>query len=877
MKKSGEYQRTEKKFKRREKRRAHKQKVAKFFRCHHKTVAVCAIVFIALSVCLVLSVSIVDIVFDSEKLYLDQLAPSVLEYDVPASKIPRKLIIGAMARGLGKQYDIFQQSALPIGNGDMGMSIFGETDVETLIFNEKTLWSGGPVEGQEDYNGDNYTGVGPDGLTESQRYYAIRDALVKGDEKTANKLFDNMQGNIGNKGAYLAFGDVSLDIGHKKVKDYSRTLNIDDAVATVSYRYDGAYYSREFFASNPSKVIASELTADGGALDFGISFVSKQSTSKTVVGADYIQNFGSLNNGLKYFLHIAVTAQGGRVVQDGLSLKVEGAQKVNIYMSASTDYKLDFPTYRTGESEAQLADRVIKTVYDAVNSGYDALKSEHIADYRALYDRVALNFGGVKPNFSTDKLVRRYSTVFLRKSHKRYLEQLLYNYGRYLLISSSREDSRLPANLQGVWNPSNSAPWQSDYHINVNLQMNYWPAYNTNLSECARPLVEFVDALREPGRLCAKTYTATASELAAGLSDEEYGFVAHTECNPYGHTTPGSGGSVKALWSPTAVAWLLQNVYEGYEYSLDKTYLAYIYPIMKEAARYFERTMFEYNGRLVSAPSYSPEHGPITVGNVYEQSLIWQLLTDSICAATALNVDADKVSLWSDMLSKLHPIEIGSGGQIKEWYNETYIGSMGEFHHRHTSHLLGLFPGDLIDKNTHPEWAKAAAVTLKTRGKNTTGWAQGQRINTYARLGDGKNAYEHIKKLFAKGIYANLFDAHPPFQIDGNFGYTAGVAEMLMQSNLGYIEFLPALPSEWNIGNIYGLVARGNFVINMQWNDGKLTGATVRSVVGAECKVKVVGGKYKITDNFGNIVVDSFEGFTSFSTQPNAAYHIMPL
>ncbi len=875
--KKGKQERSEKWLRRRAKHRERRQKRSRFFAKYNKIIAACVVAIILLAAGTVLASGVVAVVFDSEKLNLDNVAPSVLEYYKPASKIPRKLIISQMARACGKEFNVFQQASLPIGNGDMGLSIFGETDEETLVFNEKTLWSGGPANGQTDYNGDNFTGVGPDGLTESQRFYAIRDALVAGDEKTANKLFDNMQGGYGDKGAYLAFGNLKLNFGHNHVKNYSRSLDLDNAIARVSYKKGGVRYSREFFANNPSNVIAMELTAEGGALDVGVGFESKQRGSHLLADDGVIRNYGVLDNGLKYFLYIAVTTQGGKVRSDGSKLIVEGAEKINVYMSASTDYKLDFPAYRTGESAAQLEERVTNTVLGAVQKGYSALKSEHIEDYGALYGRVVLNFGGVKPNFSTDKLVRRYPTVFLRKSHRRYLEQLLFNYGRYLLISSSRENSRLPANLQGVWNPSNNAPWQSDYHINVNLQMNYWPAYNTNLSECARPLVEYVDALREPGRITAKTYTASAAELAADLPDEYYGFVAHTECNPYGHTTPGRGGSVRALWSPTAVAWLLQNVYDGYEYSLDKDYLAQIYPIMREAARYFERTMFEYNGRLISAPSYSPEHGPITAGNAYEQSLIWQLLTDCAFAAKTLGVDGDKIALWEDMLSKLNPIEIGSSGQIKEWYDETRLGSMGEFHHRHTSHLLGLFPGDLIDKNVHPEWAKAAAVTLKARGKNTTGWAQGQRINTYARLGDGKNAYLHIKKLFARGIYANLFDAHPPFQIDGNFGYTAGVTEMLMQSNLGYIELLPALPIDWSVGETSGIVARGNFVISMRWSACSLESATIRSIAGATCKLKTHGKKYKIVDGFGNVIVSSFEGYVSFPTEHNAVYHILPL
>ena len=862
-----------------EKREKRKEKRADFFRRHKKAIAVSLICVFAVAFSMILATGIVYMVFSSEPIIVGEKAQNILIYDKPASKITRKYVSVSSALGLDKQYDIFQQASLPLGNGDMGLSVLGETDVETLIFNEKTLWSGGPVTGRSDYNGDNFTGVAADGLTESERFYAIRDALLNGDEKTAEKLFNNLQGNIDNKGAYLAWGDVVLDFGHKRVKDYKRSLDVDNALSNVSYSHNGTVYSREIFANNPSNVIAIELSSQGDELNFTVGFTSKQDGSDVVVANNGILNYGALSNGLNYYFELRVDANGGRLSYGDNTISIDNTHKAHIYLSAATDYKMDFPVYRTGETASELAERVSSTVATAAAKGYDALKNEHLSDYHNLYNRVKLNFGGVKPSFSTDTLIRRYPTVFLRNSHRKYLEQLLYNYGRYLLISSSRENSQLPANLQGVWNQSNEAPWQSDYHINVNLQMNYWPAYNTNLYECAAPLVKYVDGLREPGRITSKTYTATAAELEADLPDEYYGFIAHTESNPYGHTTPGTGEFVKALWSPVAVAWLLQNVYEGYEYTKDASYLAYVYPIMKEALRYFERTMIMYGGRLVSAPSYSPEHGPLTAGNTYEQSLIWQLLTDSIAAATELGVDEDKVVQWTEMREKLNPIEIGSGGQIKEWYDETYNWSVGKPFHRHTSHLLGLFPGDLINKDANPEWAEAARVTLKWRGKNTTGWAMGQRINTYARLGDGNNAYKLIKKLFAKGIYANLFDAHPPFQIDGNFGYTAGVTEMLMQSNMGYIELLPALPSQWAQGEINGIVARGNFEIDMKWTNNTVDYATIKSVSGSECQIKLNDAdNYKVIDENGNpIAFTVANGTIRFETTTGASYTVVKI
>ncbi|MDE6565929.1 MAG: hypothetical protein K2L47_02540, partial [Clostridia bacterium] len=412
---------------------------------------------------------------------------------------------------------------------------------------------------------------------------------------------------------------------------------------------------------------------------------------------------------------------------------------------------------------------------------------------------------------------------------------MLYNYGRYLTIATSRATDILPSNLQGLWNNRDNAPWGSDYHLNVNLQMNYWPTYNTNLTECAIPLVNYVDSLREPGRVTAATYAGITSGV-----NEENGFVFHTQNTPFGWTCPGWEFSWG--WSPAATAWILQNVYDYYEYTGDKEYLEkVIYPMLREASVYFTNTLVEdkKTGRLVTVPTFSPEHGPRTMGNTYEQSLIWQLFNDTIESAKILDIDSDLVQELESKIEKLNPIEIGEDGQIKEWYIETKLGKIGQTHHRHLSHLLGLFPGDLINKDLHPEWLDAVKVSLNQRGDKSTGWAMGQRINTWARVGDGDRAYKLINQLFKSGLFSNMWDAHPPFQIDGNFGYTAGVTEMLMQSNLGYIELLPALPSVWKNGSISGIIARGNFELSFEWNDNKLTKLTILSNNGGACALKL--------------------------------------
>ena len=782
-----------------------------------------------------------------------------LWYDEPTSQ-------GTNILGAGSGYDTdeknrWQQHTLPIGNGDMGANVYGEIASEHLTFNEKTLWTGGPSESRKDYMGGNSTEKGQDGASLKN----IQKLFAEGKTSEATAACNNLLVGISNGyGAYQPWGDIYFDykdITEKNATEYQRDLDLKTAISTVSFKEDSTQYTREFFMSHDDDVLVARLEAKGSEkLNLDVRFPSKQGGKTVAEGNDTLKLCGALtDNQMKYASYLTVKADNGSVTGSGDKLTVKDASTVTVYLSAATDYKNAFYNedktedyyYRTGETDEALAKRVKETVDKAVEKGYKEVKATHLEDYQELFNRVSLNIGQTVSEKTTDDLLKTYKDGSASESEKRQLENMLFQYGRYLTIASSREDSQLPSNLQGVWNSLTNPPWSSDYHMNVNLQMNYWPTYSTNLSECALPLIDYVDSLREPGRVTAKVYAGVESK-----DGEANGFMAHTQNTPFGWTCPGWAFSWG--WSPAAVPWILQNCWEYYEFTGDTEFMEEnIYPMLKEEAIFYNQILTEdKDGKLVSSPSYSPEHGPYTAGNTYEHTLIWQLYEDAAKAAEVLGQDTELAAKWKENQSKLKgPIEIGDDGQIKEWYEETTLDSMkpqgaDPAGHRHLSHMLGLFPGDLIAQKE--EWLQAAKVSMDYRTDNSTGWGMGQRINTWARLGEGNKAHELIQNLFKGGIYPNLWDTHAPFQIDGNFGYTSGVSEMLLQSNMGYLNLLPAIPDVWADGSVDGLIARGNFEVDMDWAKTSLTKAEILSKNGGECEIGYPGiAKAKIVDSKG--------------------------
>lgn len=858
-----------------------------------------------------------------------------IQYDSPAP------MDGVDVYGAKKTGNLnWQNWTLPIGNGYQGAALYGGVSRDLMQVNEESLWSGGPggkyyanSSGDPYGYGEEYSDAAAIGLRGrdgsditheigTAAYEAARDAALgaAGDATPpANQaindalkvLFpktENLRSEDGNSdrkqgrvalGYYKNFAEVFYEFQHDgktidtaDAENYHRWLDIENSVYGVSYSYNGVEYTREAFASYPARVIVSKFSAsEDDSLHFTLNPTVPHLTEKEAVAitADAenktISLSGSLKqNGLQFAAKFQIVTDGTVTAgQDGNgngTLTVDGAQDAVVIMSLGTDYLNDYDErYRTGEDPM---DAVAKRLDAAVEKGYEALRAEHIGDYQSIFNNVTLSLGGEATNLNTDELLSAYradnNITSERPAELRYLEELYFQFGRYLLISSSREGT-LPANLQGVWNREQYPAWQGDYHLNINLQMNYWPANTTNMEETLYALVDYMDSLRKPGRMVAyNIYGVGTEENAENGYNEPTGWVAHVSSNPFGftgffdwHASDTSAGH--AQYSPESAMWMMQNIYNLYQYYPDEDYLRErIYPIMREAALFYSDPQIlvedPVSGRLVMSPTYSSEHGPMWGGDTFQQQLLWQLFTDVIEASEILGVDGEAGGLrgkLQELLPRLStegeegPVPIGStNGKdasgnnapgVKEWwwetgYEKTEAGSVpgAESAHRHLSHLVGLFPGNLITKDT-PEWMEAAVNSLIRRGDGATGWSRGMKTNLWARTGDGNHAYKIFDGLLAEATLNNLWDYHdgPHFQIDGNFGGTAGMVEMLMQSHAGYIEPLPALPDAWPNGEVTGLTMRGGFTVDMAWADKEVTSMQVTSAAGQECSIKYLG------------------------------------
>jgi alpha-L-fucosidase 2 len=746
--------------------------------------------------------------------------------------------------------------ALPVGNGHIGGMVFGRVEEELIQLNESTLYSGGPVKQQ----------INPDAFQYLSR---IREALLKEQDYTkANELARKMQGYFTQ--SYMPLGDLVIKQNlHNAVPSaYYRDLDLQRAIATTRFTVNGIKYKREVFASAPGNIMVIRITANRkSVLSFDVLAKTQLHNRLSVSGNDELLVNGKAPahvdpsyynpkdrehivyedttgcNGMRFQFRIKAIAKDGKVVVDTLGIHVQNASEVILYIAAATSFNgFDKCPDKEGKDEKAIAATIIN---NSIKKSYASLWQQHMEDYQKYFNRVSFTIkdtaatGKINP-LSTDERLKAYSAG----AYDPALETLYYQFGRYLLIASSRPGGP-PANLQGIWNKELRAPWSSNYTININTQMNYWPAESCNLSEMHTPLLQWLKALSVTGARVAREFY------------HGNGWVAHHNSDIWGCANPvgdlGAGDPVWANWYMGG-NWLCQHLWEHYAFTRDKKFLAEVYPVMKQAALFsLDWLVKDSSGYWVTAPSTSPENKfrdakgraqAVSVAATMDMSIIWDLFTNVIEASEALNTDQSFRNRLTQVKKDLHPLRKGSRGELLEWYKEF---AETDPEHRHVSHLFGLHPGRQISKNKTPEFFAAAKKTLEIRGDAGTGWSRGWKINWWARLLDGDHAYKLIRQLLnysgadgkgGGGTYPNLFDAHPPFQIDGNFAGTAGMTEMLLQSHLGEIHLLPALPLAWKEGAVKGLKARGGFTVDIQWAAGKLSKATITAATDGVCRIR---------------------------------------
>ncbi len=740
-----------------------------------------------------------------------------------AKKNPLKLWYAAPATD-------WMREALPLGNGYMGAMVFGGVEREQIQLSEGSLWEGGPGSDAR-YNFGNrpeaWKAIEPIRQLICQGKMKESDALASKELTGSINYAEGMKG-FGDFGANQTAGDLFIEIsGEGTVSDYYRDLNISDAVSNVRYTQGTVKHRRTYFASYPQRAFLMKLenNARNGA-DYVINYASPHVCVKeNFHDQTYFYEGHVPFNKLKFQTAIKVMDTDGVVSWRDGTLRIKGAKELFVLLTIATEYENHYPDYRNPAWGSIIPDVLEKTN----NKSFPELLQEHVTDYHQLFNRVSLNLGETSNDLPTNERLVNYQLGTSDNA----LEALFFQYGRYLLISSSRPGT-MPANLQGKWNKDTNPPWACDYHTNINMQMIYWPALPANLAECNEPMTAWTASLVTPGKASAKDFFNTR------------GWIVNTMNNAFGYTAPGWGFP----WGffPGGAAWLCQHSWEHFAFTQDTAFLRrQAFPVMKEAALFWLDYLTEdENAVLVSSPSYSPEHGGISGGASMDHQIVWDLFTNFLKAAYVLGIDDEFTREVSAKRERICPPQIGRWGQLQEWKEDV---DDSKSTHRHVSHLFALFPGSQLTPDATPELAEAAKVSLNARGDAGTGWSLAWKVNFWARLKDGNRAYQLLKNILripgekaeiekGGGVYQNLLATHPPFQLDGNMGACSGMAEMLLQSQNDVIQLLPALPDAWRNGSVKGLAARGGVEVDMQWKHGQLTNATIHAKVDTKITVK---------------------------------------